>query len=160
MTPISPSPQRSSASRSPEHEAYLALQLLATQLRDETEGLLKAAGLSITQFNVLRILRGSGEEGLTCGEIGTRLINKDPDVTRLLDRMEKQGLVERTRSAQDRRVVLTRISDRGLNVVGQLDTPLEELHRRQFGHLGEMRLRQLLTLLSEAGAPGSPLEST
>lgn len=152
----SPIPQPSS---SLEHEAYLALQLLATQLRDETEGLLKGARLSITQFNVLRILRGSGEQGLTCGEIGTRLINKDPDVTRLLDRMEKQGLVERTRSAQDRRVVLTRISDRGLSVVGQLDTPLAELHRRQFGHLGAPRLRQLLALLAEAGAPGSPPES-
>lgn len=151
-------PQQSGSSTL-EHEAYLALQLLATQLRDESEGLLKAAGLSITQFNVLRILRGSGKQGLTCGDIGTRLINKDPDVTRLLDRMEKQGLVERARSEQDRRVVLTRISDKGLNVVGQLDTPLEHLHHRQFGHLGVQRLQQLLVLLAQAGAPGSPPES-
>lgn len=153
------STSQQSSSSTLEHEAYLALQLLATQLRDETEVLLKASGLSITQFNVLRILRGSGEQGLTCGEIGTRLINKDPDVTRLLDRMEKQGLVERARSEQDRRVVLTRVSARGLTVVGQLDTPLEELHHRQFGHLGAHRLRQLLDLLTEAAAPDPPLES-
>ncbi|GGK22729.1 hypothetical protein GCM10008955_15240 [Deinococcus malanensis] len=98
-------PQQSSSSTRLEHEEYLALQLLATRMRDESEVMLKAAGLSITQFNVLRILRGSGEQGLTCGEIGARLINKDPDVTRLLDRMEKQELVERLRSDHDRRVV-------------------------------------------------------
>ena len=147
-------PQQSGSSSRLEHEAYLALQLLATRMRDEAEVLLKAAGLSITQFNVLRILRGTGEQGLTCGEIGARLINKDPDVTRLLDRMEKQELVERARSEQDRRVVLTRISEKGLRVVGELDQPLAELHHHQFGHLGTQRLQQLLALLNETSASG------
>ena len=136
----------------PEHEAYVALQRLATRLRDETEELLKTGGLSVTQFNVLRILRGAGVLGLTCGEIGARLISKDPDVTRLLDRLEKLGLVERARSEQDRRVVLTRLSPEGRALVGRFDTPLAELHRRQFAHLPPGRLEELLALLREAAA--------
>lgn len=132
-----------------EHELYVALQLLAVRLKGETEQLMKQANLSTTQFNVLRILRGAGDQGLTCGEIGGRLINKDPDVTRLLDRMEKQGLVERARSGQDRRVVLTRISERGRALVAQFDQPLAELHQKQFRHLSQAKLRQLFNLLEE-----------
>ncbi|PNY79834.1 MarR family winged helix-turn-helix transcriptional regulator [Deinococcus koreensis] len=134
-----------------EHDVYLALQRLSLRLRDETEEVFKAQGLSSTQFNVLRILRGAGDQGLTCGEIGARLINKDPDVTRLLDRMEKHGLVERARSEQDRRVVLTRLSGRGRDLVGHFDGPLSELHGRQFAHLEPEQLQALLALLQ--GAP-------
>lgn len=144
MTPATTPP---TANASLEHEVYLALQVLATRLRDETEELFKAEGLSTTQFNVLRILRGAGDQGLTCGEIGARLINKDPDVTRLLDRMEKLGLVERARSEQDRRVVLTRLSVRGRELVGRFDRPLSELHGRQFAHLQPEQLQTLLGLL-------------
>lgn len=135
---------------SPQHELYLTLQVLSTRLRDETEHLLKTAGLSLTQFNILRILRGAGPRSLTCGEIGTQLITKDSDVTRLLDRMENLGLVERVRSDQDRRVVLTRISDKALGLLATLDQPLATLHQQQFAHLRPDRLQQLLELLKEA----------
>lgn len=135
-----------------EHEVYLALQRFALRLHDEAEEVFKAQGLSSTQFNVLRILRGAGAQGLTCGEIAARLLNRDPDVTRLLDRMEKQGLVVRARSEQDRRVVLTRLSSRGSELVGHFDEPLAGLHQRQFAHLQPGQLLALLDLL-QAPAP-------
>ncbi|WP_216320454.1 MarR family winged helix-turn-helix transcriptional regulator [Deinococcus aestuarii] len=137
-----------------EHEVYLTLQRLAADLGHQTAELLKGADLSPAQFNVLRILRGAGEGGLTCGEIGERLITHDSDVTRLLDRLEKQELVTRVRSTQDRRVVLTCITGRGRAILADLDQPLAELHRAQLGHLGSQRLRQLLGLLGEASAHG------
>lgn len=135
---------------SPQHEAFLALQVLALRLQDGAEEVLKAEGLSLVQFNVLRILRGGEAHGLTCGEIGGRLISRDPDVTRLLDRMERLGLVERARSERDRRVVLTRLSLQGRTLVDRLDEPLAALHRRQFAHLSSTQLQTLLTLLREA----------
>ncbi len=145
--------QQSRPFSSPEHEVYVALQLLSVRLRDETELLLKPHGLSLTQFNVLRVLRGAGGDGLTCGDIAARLINRDPDVTRLLDRLEKQGLVQRARSTQDRRVVLTAISEQGRVLLDSLDAPLHEQHRHQLGHLGPEKLARLLALLEEATAP-------
>lgn len=138
------------ASSEPEHQTYLALQRLALHLKDETDQFLKQEGLTGTQFNVLRILRGAGDTPLTCGEIAERLLNKDPDVTRLLDRMEKQGLVERVRSEQDRRVLLTNLSPQGHEVVARLDGPLAQMHRQQFSHLAPERLQLLLELLDEA----------
>lgn len=138
-----------------EHAAYLALQTLAVRLHDDTEELFKGEGLSVTQFNVLRILRGAGDQPLTCGEIAQRLLNKDPDVTRLLDRLDKQGLVERVRNEQDRRVVLTRLSPQGQTLVDRFDAPLAALHRQQFKHLSPERLSLLLTLLQEAAGQNS-----
>lgn len=133
-----------------EHPTYLALQVLALRLQDDVDHLLKAGGLSVTQFNVLRILRGAGERALTCGEIAAQLLNKDPDVTRLLDRMEKLGLVERFRSEQDRRVLLTRLTSQGRATVDRFDTPIQALHRQQFRKLPPERLALLLELLREA----------
>lgn len=138
-----------------EHAAYLALQTLAVRLHDDTEELFKGEGLSVTQFNVLRILRGAGDQPLTCGEIAQRLLNKDPDVTRLLDRLDKQGLVERVRNQHDRRVVLTRLSPQGRALVDRFDAPLAALHRQQFEHLSPERLSLLLTLLQEAAGQNS-----
>jgi DNA-binding MarR family transcriptional regulator len=97
---------------------------------------------------VLRILRGS-PEGLPCGEIASRMVNRDPDVTRLLDRLEKRELVSRCRENKDRRTVMTRITDEGLQLLGRLDEPVQSLHRRQLGHLGRERLRALTELLRE-----------
>lgn len=138
-----------------EHAAYLALQTLAVRLHDDTEGLFKGEDLSVTQFNVLRILRGAGDQPLTCGEIAQRLLNKDPDVTRLLDRLDKQDLVERVRNQHDRRVVLTRLSPQGRALVDRFDAPLAALHRQQFEHLSPERLSLLLTLLQEAAGQNS-----
>lgn len=136
----------------PEHQVYLTVQRLAADLGHQTADLLKGSGLSPAQFNVLRILRGAGEDGLTCGEIGERLITRDSDVTRLLDRLERQALVTRVRSTQDRRVVLTELTEQGRALLADLDEPLAALHRAQLGRLGPGKLAQLLALLGEASA--------
>jgi DNA-binding MarR family transcriptional regulator len=112
-------------------------------------GVLKAEDLSSTQYNVLRILRGA-PQGLPCGEIAGRLITRDPDVTRLLDRMEKRGLISRARDSRDRRLVLTRLSAEGLKLVNRLDEPVQQMHRKLLGHLGKERLRALRELLATA----------
>ena len=110
--------------------------------------LLKAEGLSPAQYNVLRILRGA-PEGLLCGEIGDRMISRDPDITRVLDRMEKRGLVSRCRQHSDRRRIQVRISDAGMELLARLDEPIRKVHRRQLGHLAP-RQRQNLAELLEA----------
>jgi DNA-binding MarR family transcriptional regulator len=124
------------------------------------EALLRPTGLSGAQYNILRILRGAGECGLACREIGDRLISRDPDITRLLDRMESRGLIVREREAKDRRVVKTRITADGLRILRDLDEPVQELHRKQLHRLPEKQLRQLLLLLEQARAqveaPDSP----
>jgi DNA-binding MarR family transcriptional regulator len=111
--------------------------------------LLKAEDLSANQYNVLRILRGS-PDGLPCGEIASRMITRDPDITRLLDRLEKRGLISRCREAKDRRMVMARITPDGLKLLARLDDPVQEGHRRQLGHLGRERLRALTELLQAA----------
>lgn len=112
-------------------------------------GVLKTEDLSSTQYNVLRILRGS-PDGLPCGEIANRMITRDPDVTRLLDRLEKRGLIARFRETKDRRIVMARIAPEGLKLLGRLDEPVQETHRKQLGHLGRERLRALAELLAAA----------
>ena len=110
---------------------------------------LKTEDLSATQYNVLRILRGA-PEGLPCGEIANRMITRDPDVTRLLDRLEKRGLISRCRETRDRRTVMTRITPTGLKMLARLDKPVQGGHHRQLGHLGRERLRTLVELLRVA----------
>ena len=107
---------------------------------------LKPADLSATQYNVLRILRGA-PEGLPCGEIADRMITRDPDITRLLDRLEKRRFVARCRESKDRRQVLTRITPLGLQELAGLDVPVQQAHIRQLGHLGRRRLQILAKLL-------------
>jgi DNA-binding MarR family transcriptional regulator len=115
---------------------------------------LKNADLSSNQYNVLRILRGA-PEGLPCGEIGSRMITRDPDITRLLDRLEKRELISRCRETKDRRMVLTRISPEGLKLLARLDGPVQEAHREQLGHLGKERLKALSELLRASRRPMS-----
>jgi DNA-binding MarR family transcriptional regulator len=107
---------------------------------------LKNSNLSATQYNVLRILRGS-PKGLPCGEIANRMITRDPDITRLLDRLEKRDLISRSRESKDRRMVVARITPEGLRTLARLDVPVQEAHRRQLGHLGQKRLQILAALL-------------
>ncbi len=130
----------------PEEAAYLDLARTTEILSRPLAQLLKADDLSPAQYNVLRILRGA-PEGLTCGEIGNRMITRDPDITRLLDRMEKRSLISRSRDAKDRRVVLTRITAGGLDHLAALDRPVRDMHRRLLGHLGTERLGVLRQLL-------------
>jgi DNA-binding MarR family transcriptional regulator len=107
---------------------------------------LKTGDLSSTQYNVLRILRGA-PEGLPCGEIASRMITRDPDVTRLLDRLEKRKLISRCRETEDRRTVRARIAPEGLKLLARLDEPVQAAHRKQLGHLGRQRLQALTELL-------------
>ncbi len=126
----------------------MALELVRTtdMLARGIVQVLKAEDVSTTQYNVLRILRGA-PEGLPCGEIANRMITRDPDVTRLLDRLEKRGLISRCRETTDRRTVLTRITSDGLDLLARLDGPIQDAHRAQLGHLGPDRLRALTDLL-------------
>ena len=133
-----------------EQEAALNVARTADVLEREVSEVLKASNLSTTQYNVLRILRGAGGDGLACGEVADRMISRDPDMTRLLDRLEKRGLVSRCRSSEDRRVVAASITQQGLDLLAKLDEPVVDMHRRQLGHLGQTKLRQLIELLEEA----------
>ena len=113
---------------------------------------LKPHLLSPTQYNVLRILRGAGDPGASCKEIGVRLVARDPDITRLMDRLEQRGLVTRDRAKQDRRVVTHRLTRTGLELVNELDRPIEALHHRTMGHMKAPKLRELVRLLEQVRA--------
>jgi DNA-binding MarR family transcriptional regulator len=126
--------------------AFVSLVRAAGGLLRGMEVLLKRHGLTAAQYNVLRILRGAGERG-SCGrEIAGKLITAEPDITRLLDRMEKRGLISRRRDAADRRYVTARITRSGLETLAALDGPMTELHDRQVGSLSAAELKQLRTL--------------
>jgi DNA-binding MarR family transcriptional regulator len=133
-----------------EARVFVSLLRTADVLARGAEALLKPYSLSATQYNILRILRGAGEKGLGCSEVGGRLISRDPDITRLLDRMESRGLIARAREVEDRRVVKTRITAEGLRLLAELDKPVHELHRRQLRHRPAKQLRQLSNLLDRA----------
>ena len=133
-----------------EEEAFLGLQRTASLLAQSLGRELKGHDLTPAQYNTLRILRGAGPDALTCGEIGDRLVSPGPDVTRLLDRLEQRGLVERLRDAEDRRVVRARITEKGLGLLTELDEPIERILGRLLGHLGKGRLRTFVDLLNEA----------
>jgi DNA-binding MarR family transcriptional regulator len=133
----------------PEEAAFLDLLRTTDMLSRGPAQVLKAEDLTATQYNVLRILRGA-PEGLACGEIASRMITRDPDVTRLLDRLEKRGLISRCRETEDRRTVRARITLEGLKLLSRLDEPVQAAHRKQLGHLGRERLRALTELLRVA----------
>jgi DNA-binding MarR family transcriptional regulator len=130
-----------------EEEAYLVLQRTADALLRGMTAVLKPSGLSPTQYNVLRILRGAGDQGLACREIGARMITRDPDITRMLDRLEARRLVMRDRDRDDRRVITTRITTEGLQLLKRLDAATLEYPKKRMGHLGAERLRSLTRLL-------------
>jgi len=113
----------------------------------EVADLLGPLDLSPTQYNVLRILRAAGGEGLPCGQISRRMLTREPDITRLLDRLEARQLIHRRRDARDRRIVLGHITEEGIELLKWLDRPISDLHRRQLGGLGRRRLKQLAGLL-------------
>ena len=136
-----------------DHRVFVSLMRTADALSRGAEALLKPYTLSGTQYNILRILRGAGDKGLACREVGDRLISRDPDITRLLDRMESRGLIARAREKDDRRVVKTRITVEGLRLLNELDEPVRELHRRQLRHLQAKQLKQLSILLERARKP-------
>jgi DNA-binding MarR family transcriptional regulator len=143
--------ERSKPRSCPEEAAFLELLRTTDMLSRRLTQVLRNEELSSNQYNVLRILRGA-PDGLPCGEIGNRMITRDPDITRLLDRLEKRSLIARWRESKDRRIVLARITPEGLDLLARLDEPVKETHRRQLGHLGSERLRSLTGLLQESRA--------
>ena len=132
-----------------EEELYLSLIRTADMLTRHASRVLKEVGISHAQYNVMRILRGAGAEGLPCGEISMRLITRDPDVTRLLDRLATRGLVERGRSSGDRRVVSAKITEAGLALLADLDKPVLDGHKGQFQSLDPNAIRQMLEQLTK-----------
>jgi DNA-binding MarR family transcriptional regulator len=139
----------SGATISTEEYAYVALLRAADRLEGEFADWLKPHGLSPTQYNALRILRGAGPEGLPCSEVGARMINRDPDITRLMDRLEKRALVRRSRGKADRRVVRASITEAGGDLLKGLDVAVSQFIRGRLGHLGPERVRELVEMLGE-----------
>ncbi len=138
--------------RNAEQAAFLNILRTADVLDAEVSALLKPMALSATQYNVLRILRAAGKKGLPSGQIASRMLTRDPDVTRLLDRLEGRGLIARQRGWSDRRVVSAAITAEGQKLLAGLDRPILQLHRRQLSRLGRERLKQLAELLRLARA--------
>lgn len=132
-----------------EAQVFVALLRAAERLGQDAEQLIKEYSLTGTQYNVLRILRGAEPEGLACKGIGDRMISHDPDMTRLLDRMEKRELITRERQTEDRRVVKTRITAQGLELLKKLDSPVLDLHKRQFRNISAATLKALAGTLDE-----------
>src|SRR5271165_3340167 len=144
---MSSRPKLANSAYAAEERLFLALLKTADALGQEAEQLTKSIGLSATQYNVLRILRGAGPDGLLCRGIGERMISRDPDMTRLLDRMEKGGWITRARQKYDRRVVKTQITEAGLCLLQKLDQPMRELHKKQFQHMAAAEVKALAELL-------------
>jgi len=117
-------------------EAMLSILRTATILEHEQNEALKPYGVTSTQYNVLRILRGAGENGLCGREIGERLISKVPDVSRLLDRMDEVGLLTRERDPEDRRHVTARISTKGRKVLTDATPALRAVEQKRFRNVG------------------------
>jgi DNA-binding MarR family transcriptional regulator len=136
-----------------QEEVVLALLRTTDHVLVPLNALLRGADLSQSQYNVLRILRGAGDEGLACGEISERMVRRDPDLTRLLDRLDARALVTRTRDARDRRVVRATITADGLEILASFDKPVGDVLKRVLAHVPAERLRELLDLLEEVRTP-------
>jgi DNA-binding MarR family transcriptional regulator len=132
-----------------EEEAALAVVRKADKFLQQATDLLKPYGLSSTQYNVLRILRGAGKAGASCKDIGSKLIARDPDVTRLMDRLEARGLLARGRDPEDRRIVTHVLTDEGLALVNELDRPVQEMHRATMRGIAPAKLETLIAILEE-----------
>jgi DNA-binding MarR family transcriptional regulator len=144
---------------SPAEEAFLNIARAAATLEASHEAIFKSHGLSGATYNILRILRGeqlAGNRSVPMATIGERLIARVPDVTRLVDRLERARLVERCRTPRDRRLVLVSMTDQGLALLGQIEGPLEDLLKAQFAHMTPDELSQLSTLLVKARSPERP----
>jgi DNA-binding MarR family transcriptional regulator len=136
-----------------EQETHLSLHRTASELGGPFQKLLKKHGLSMSLYNILRILRGQKGHGLSCSNIGERMVSRDSDITRLTDRLLKMDLAERNRSTEDRRVVLTNITKKGLNLLENLDEPMCDLEKNTLGHLTDKEMKQLNRLLEKARNP-------
>jgi DNA-binding MarR family transcriptional regulator len=145
---------------SPAEEAYLGILRTADLLLRDFEGFFRGHGLTEPRYNALRILRGAGKEGLPCLEVGARMVTRAPDVSRLLDGLEREGLVERRRDGPDRRVVRVRATAKALRLLAAMDPGLRALHRRQFAHMDESELRTLGRILDKTRGGQGPARRT
>lgn len=137
----------------PERELYLLLQHVAGAHLQELAVVLRGAGITPEQYHVLRVLRDAGAGGLACSAVAERSVSGDPDVTRLLDRLEKHGWVSRSRESSDRRVVTARITAEGRRQLDELEAPVAALHARQFDDVAASERQALRALLQTlAGA--------
>jgi DNA-binding MarR family transcriptional regulator len=130
--------------------ALASLERITERLQREIHLLLRAHGMTTTQYNVLRALRSAEGGGLTCSELGRRLAGADPDITRMLDRLARHGLVRRHRDARDRRAVLTEITDEGVRMLDSVEPLLDARIATLFAHMPPARLQLLVDLLHEA----------
>lgn len=130
-------------------EAHLSMVRTSNLLLNDFERMLKPYEITGTQYNVLRILRGAEPNGLCRNEVAERLVNRMPDATRLLDRMEEAGLVTRERAESDRRLVTTRITKEGMRLVNSLDDEVVSQHEKGLGHLSRKDLEKLIELLTQ-----------
>jgi DNA-binding MarR family transcriptional regulator len=140
--------------KSLQEEAVLSITRTAAVLEHGVAQALRPHEITFTQYNVLRILRGAGAQGLCRLEVGERLVRRVPDVTRLLDRMEDNGLIARRRGKDDRRYVATHITPKGLDLVAAIDREICEIHNRQIGHVDARSLRLLIEVLTKVRARG------
>jgi len=139
--------RQTKAFESLEEEALLNLARTHEYIQQRTSEFFKQFSLTGTQYNILRILRGAGPDGLSCSEASERMVTADPDITRLLDRLESRNLIARERSREDRRVVMSRITPDGLELLQTIDKPLKQLIKRTIGHLPKDRLEHLIETL-------------
>ena len=133
----------------PSAEAFLSILRTAAVLEHHIGEVLRPHGLTTTQYNVLRILRGAGRQGLCGREVAERLVSKVPDVSRLLDRMDDLGLVERERDSEDRRHVTARISEKGLRLLEKTLPELEAAEASRFSGLSAEKIRALIAALAD-----------
>jgi DNA-binding MarR family transcriptional regulator len=145
---------------SPQQEAFLSLWRTYDRLRALEDELFARFELTPQQYNVLRLLRSEHPDALPTLAIAARLVTHAPDITRMLDKLEQRGLIARDRPAENRRIVLIKITEAGITLVKQIDKPLRDCHQRQLGHLNDAQLKQLLQLLQLARAPHEDAEST
>ncbi|HYI94420.1 MAG TPA: MarR family transcriptional regulator [Bryobacteraceae bacterium] len=141
--------QYASPFRHVEEEVFLNVQRTADALMQELIDVLRPFGISPTQYNVLRILRGAGDRGITCKEIASRMITRDPDITRLLDRLERRKLLTRSRAKEDRRFVAIHISSEGLSLLREVDEPIGRKQVELMRHVNHERLPLAIDLLEQ-----------
>ncbi len=155
-TPLQRELRQSAPFESPAHEAVLGLVRTTDLLRRHVGAVVEPLGITVQQFNVLRILRGAGQEGLPTLAIAERMVEQTPGVTRLLDRLEAKSLIARQRCSHDRRQVLCRITPTGLTLLAQLDAPVQLAHQQSLAVLPVAAQRQLIRLLDRirAGSTG------
>ena len=139
-------------------EAFLNLWRTYERLKAFEDALFTQFDLTPQQYNVLRLLKAEQPAALPTLTLAGKLVSQAPDITRMLDKLEQRGLISRERPAENRRMVLVKITEGGLKLIKQIDKPLRECHQQQLGHLSEKQLKQLVALLQAARAPHEPTD--